>query len=194
MSEVGDLSVPFDENDDEHPRPRLGRGEEGGALSRRLTHVALQQLVRHIRLGSGLAYARASGLSDFDWRILARICDAPGMSINELGVVMGRSVPQVSRTVKRLVGLGLLRREKVGGGPGVAISPTREGLEAYAPLVALAEDSERQLTAGLTSAEMKTLNHIITVMSENALQRLGREQKAQAQPQRLAQGSRTPDR
>ena len=179
--------MPFDENDDEHPRPRLGRGEEGGSLSRKLSHIALQQLVRHIRLGSGLAYARASGLSDFDWRILARVCDAPGMSINELGVVMGRSVPQVSRTVKRLVGLGLLRRDKVGGGPGVAVTPTPEGQQAYAPLVAMAEESERQLTAGLTSAELQTLNHIITVMSENALQRLGREQ-------RLAQGSRTPDR
>ncbi len=103
---------------------------------------------------------------------------------------MGRSVPQVSRTVKRLVALGLLRREKVGGGPGVAISPTPEGLVAYAPLVALAEDSERQLTAGLTEVEMQTLNRIITVMSENALERLGREQQAQ----RLAQGSPAPDR
>ena len=92
--------------------------------------------------------------------------------------------------MKRLVNLGLLKREKVGGGPGVAISPTPQGLEAYAPLVALAEDSERQLTTGLTQAEMKTLNRIITVMSENALQRLGHEQQAQRPPQ----ATRTHDR
>ncbi len=160
-------------------RPRLGRGEEGGPLSRQLAHIALQQLVRLIRLGSGLAYSRVSGLSDFEWRVLARACDMPGLSINELGAVMRRNAGQVSRTVKRLVALGLLRRENVGGGPGVAISPTPEGMRAYAPLVELAEQSERNLCAGLTDEELKTLDRIIAVMTENALARLAREQAIQ---------------
>ena len=162
-------------------RPRLGRGEEGGPLSRQLSHIGLQQLVRLIRLGSSMHYSRVSGLSDFEWRVLARACDMPGLSINELGVLLERGVAQVSRTVKRLVGLGLLRRENVGGGPGVAISPTPAGEAAYAPLVEVAMNSERDLTAHLTPGEMKTLERIIAVMTENALARLAREQQLSAE-------------
>lgn len=146
-------------------------------LSRQLAHIALQQLARLIQSGSGLAYSRVSGLSEFEWRVLARVCDMPGLSINELGKIMQRGVPQVSRTVKRLVGQGLLIRESLGGGPGVAISPTAEGRRVYAPLVDLAFRSERDLTAGLTQTELKALDRIITVMMENALVRLAREQQ-----------------
>ncbi|HEY5409796.1 MAG TPA: MarR family winged helix-turn-helix transcriptional regulator [Caulobacteraceae bacterium] len=161
-------------------RPRLGRGEEGGPLSRQLAHIGLQQLVRLIRLSSGLLYSRASGLSDFEWRVLARACDMPGLSINELGTVLRRGGPQVSRTVKRLVTMGLLRRENVGGGPGVAVSPTKQGEEAYAPLVALAIEGERELTEGLTEHELRVLDRVIAVMTENALARLAREQDISA--------------
>ena len=173
--------MPDDQSNSAHlVRPRLGRGEEGGPLSRQLAHIGLQQLVRLIRLGSGLAYSRVSGLSDFEWRVLARACDLPGLSINELGVVLRRGGPQVSRTVKRLVSLGLLRRENVGGGPGVAVSPTKAGEEAYAPLVAMAVQGERELTEGLTEPELRMLDRIIAVMTENALARLAREQELQA--------------
>ncbi len=169
-------------------RPQLGRGEEGGPLSRQLAHIGLQQLVRLIRLGSGMHYSRVSGLSEFEWRVLARASDMPGLSINELGAVMRRSVGQVSRTVKRLVGLGLLRRESTGGGPGVAISPTPAGEAVYAPLVEVAVESERVLTAGLTDDELRTLDRIIVVMSENALDRLAREQQLQSSAVRRASG------
>ena len=161
-------------------RPRLGRGDQGGPLSRQLAHIGLQQLVRLIRLSADLLYSRASGLSDFEWRVLARVCDMPGLSINELGAFLRRGGPQVSRTVKRLVTLGLLRRENVGGGPGVAISPTKAGEEAYAPLVVLAIEGERELTRGLTEQELRVLDRVIAVMTENALARLAREQELAA--------------
>lgn len=151
-------------------------------LSRKLSHIGLQQLVQHIRRGSGLAYARVSGLSDFEWRILARVCDIPGLSINELGSVMDRSVAHVSRTVKRLAGLGLVERQAVRGGPGVAINPTAAGEQAYAPLIELAVESERQLTEGLSDEELKALQRVISVMRDNALARLAREQALLAPP------------
>lgn len=182
--------MPYDQSNSPAPaRPRLGRGEEGGPLSRQLAHIGLQQLVRLIRLGSGMRYSRVSGLSDFEWRVLARVCDMPGLSINELGVILGRGVAQVSRTVKRLVGLGLLRRENLGGGPGVAISPTPAGEAAYAPLVEVAAESERDLTAGLSEDELRTLDRIIRVMSENALARLAHEQQLQSSELECAEPS-----
>ncbi len=113
------------------------------------------------------------------------MCETPPLSINELAGILNRGVAQVSRTVKRLVGLGLLKRENVGGGPGVAIRPTPAGEAAYAPLVEVAVESERELTAGLTEDELKTLDRIISVMSENALARLAREQELQSSTLKL---------
>lgn len=169
--------MPHDRTQSEAPRLRLSRGEQGGRLSRQVAHVGLLQLARLIRRGSALIYTRASGLSEFEWRVLARVCDMPGLSMNELGIVLEHGVPQVSRTAKRLVALGLLRRDNVGGGPGVAIHPTAAGEAAYAPLVELALKGERELTAGLTPEELKTLDRIIKVMTENAMARLAREQQ-----------------
>jgi DNA-binding MarR family transcriptional regulator len=177
--------VPDDQSSTLAPlRPPLGVADRGGRLSRRLAHIGLQQLARQIRRGSSLAYSRLSGLSDFEWRVLARVCDMPGLSINELGAIMERGVPQVSRTVKRLVGLGLLSRRRLGGGPGVSITPTAQGEAAYAPLVELAVRAERELTQGLTEAELAALDRIIAVMSRNALDRMAREQELQARPDR----------
>ncbi len=163
------------------PQPRLSRGDEAGPLSRQLAHVRLVRLVRFIRRGSDLLYPRVSGLSDFEWRLLSRACETPGLSINELGYAMDLAVAQVSRAVKRLVLAGLLRRDPVGGGPGVAISPTPLGRTVYAPLVELAIQGDRELLAGLTEAELKTLDRIMEVMTENALARLAREQAVQGE-------------
>ena len=170
--------MPFDQYDGGAPaKARLLRGEEGGPLSREIAHIGLLQLARVIRRGSVLLYSRVSGLSVFEWRVLARVCDLPGLSINELGLVLECGVTQVSRSVKRLVGMGLLRRDSVAGGPGVAIHPTPEGEAAYAPLVELAIQGERELTAGLSDEELKTLDRIIPIMIENAMARLAREQQ-----------------
>ncbi len=169
--------MPDDQIQIEPLRPPLPRGEQGGRLSRQVVHVGVLQLARLIRRASALIYSRASGLSEFEWRVLARVCDMPGLSMNELGVVLEHGAPQVSRTVKRLVGLGLLRRDSVGGGPGVAIHPTAAGETAYAPLVELALKGERELTAGLTPEELKVLDRVIKVMTENAMARLAREQQ-----------------
>lgn len=169
--------MPFDHNEsDDLSRARTGWDPEGGPLSRRLAHINLLQLGRCIKRGSDLVYARVSGLSDFEWRVLTQVCDMPGMSINEIGVATDRGVAQVSRTVKRLVGQGLVRRHSLGGGPGVAIYPTPLGERAYAPLVDVATNSERDLTQGLSDEELTTLHHVIAVMRRNALARLAKEQ------------------
>ena len=105
------------------PPPELGccGARRAAGCSREIPHIGLLQLARVIRRGSALLYSRVSGLSVFEWRVLARVCDLPGLSINELGLVLECGVTQVSRSVKRLVGIGLLRRDSVAGGPGVAI-------------------------------------------------------------------------
>ncbi len=163
------------------PRPpRLLHGDEGGPLSRRLVTIRMVRLVNFIMRSSALAFHRTSGLSDFEWRILARICETPPLSINELGGLLNRNVGQVSRTVKRLVAAGLVRRENRGGGPGVLLTPTPRGRIVYAPLEQLAIERDALLTKGFTEGEIADLVRYTERLTDNALILLGREQAIQA--------------
>jgi DNA-binding MarR family transcriptional regulator len=164
----------------DQPAPRLLHGDEGGPLSRRLVTIRVVRLVNFIIRSSALAFHRTSGLSDFEWRILARICETPPLSINELGGLLNRNVGQVSRTAKRLVAAGLVKRENRGGGPGVLLTPTPRGQIVYAPLEQLAIERDAVLTRGFTESEIADLVGYIERLTENALILLGREQAIQA--------------
>jgi DNA-binding MarR family transcriptional regulator len=169
--------------------PRLLKGDEGGPLSRQLVGVSLKRLVDFLSRASSLRYTRASGLSDFEWRVLARVCETPDMSLGELAEHLHRGVAQTSRTVKRLVSIGLLRSRNRGGGPGVLISPSPLGRTVYEPMIALAREADRALLAGLSDQEVEALRRHIDVLTGNALAILGVEQRlAQAEPRDLAAG------
>ena len=161
--------------------PRLLPAEEGGPLSRQLVTVRIARMVMFTTRGSAIAYRRISGLSDFETRLLSLVCEVPPVSINELAEMLDRGVAQVSRTVKRLVAAGLLNRARCRGGPGVAISPTPQGRAVYAPLVAEAVETQRQLTAGLSAEDLANLDRYVAVITGNALARLAREQALQGE-------------
>lgn len=164
--------------DDPRLEPHLIKGDEGGPLSRQLVMVRLARLMDFLARGSALQFTRTSGLSDFEWRVLARVCETPDLSLNELAGHVHRSLAQVSRTVKRLVGMGLLKSRGRGGGPGVMISPAPLGRTVYAPLVALAVQADAELTQGLEEEDLRRLKQYVDVMTQNALARLAREQQA----------------
>lgn len=161
-------------------RPALRRDDEGGPLSRELTSVRLIRLVDFINRSASRAFTRVSGLSDFEWRTLAWVCEMPRLSINDLSALMHRDAGQVSRTVKKLVETGLLHRANRSGGPGVLITPTRRGRSAYDPLVRLAKQRNVGIIAGLSAEEVKTLGRCITVMTANAHAQLAHERQLQA--------------
>lgn len=156
-------------------------GDIRGVLSRELISLRVLALVDFMNRSRSLAYPRASGFSDFEWRVLARVCESPGTSINDLASLLHRGVAQVSRAVKRLVAAGVLHRQSRAGGPGVSITPTRLGRTIYGPLVALARERNAAIIAGLTKEELGTLEHCISVMIDNAMAQLSRELELQAQ-------------
>jgi DNA-binding MarR family transcriptional regulator len=157
--------------------PKLFKGDEGGPLSRRLVAVRIVRLIDFVNRTSALAYRRLSGLSDFEWRVLARICETPPLSINELSGLLNRNSSQVSRTVSRLVSARLLKRENRGGGPGVSVTPTQLGLAVYAPLVEQAVDINAALIAGLGEEDLANLDRYVEILTANALENLEREQR-----------------
>jgi DNA-binding MarR family transcriptional regulator len=161
-------------------KPMLHRGGEGDSLSRELTSLRLVRLVDFMSQSASRAFPRVSGLSDFEWRVVAWVCQTPRLSINDLSARLHRGVAQVSRTVKKLVAAGLLHRANRTGGPGVLITPTRLGRIVYGPLEQLARQRNAAIVAGLSAKELKVLDHCITIMTANALALLAREQRLQA--------------
>jgi DNA-binding MarR family transcriptional regulator len=160
-------------------RPVLNKGELGGPLSRELVTVKVARLGDFIVRSASLAFPRASGFSDFEWRVLARVCETPRLSINDLSQLLHRGVAQVSRTVKKLVSAGLLHRASRGGGPGVLITPTPVGRTVYGPLVELARQRNSAIVKGLSEEDLKVLDHCLAVMTDNTLEELAREQELQ---------------
>ncbi len=163
--------------------PHLAKGEEGGPLSRELMSVKIQRLADFIGRSASLAFPRTSGFSDFEWRVLARVCETPPLSINDLSALTHRGVAQVSRTVKKLVAAGLLHRASRTGGPGVRITPTPLGRTVYGPLVELARQRNSTIIAGLSEQELHVLDRCVGAMTVNTLAELGREQRLQTKRQ-----------
>src|SRR5262249_10980308 len=161
-------------------QPVLNRGDEGGPLARELTNLRLVRLVDFIHRSASRAFPRESGLSDFEWRTVALVCEMPPLSINDLSALLHRGVAQVSRAVKKLVAAGLLHRASRTGGPGVMITPTRLGRTVYGPLEQLARERNAAIIEGLSAEEIKVLEHCIAIMTANARAQLAHEQELQA--------------
>ena len=162
--------------EDRHSRV-LQRAERSGPLSRELITIKLIRFVDYLSRAASLAFPRASGLSDFEWRVLAWSCELPGLSLNDLAAMLHRGAAQVSRTVKKLVAAGLLDRVRRRGGPGVLISPTALGRTVYEPLAALARRRNSEVVAGLKPREIRVLEHCIATMMSNVRAQLEREQR-----------------
>lgn len=138
-----------------------------------------------------LAYPRASGLSDFLWRVIGWVNETGPVSINELSALLHRDVAQVSRAVKGLVGAGLLHRAARTGGPGVLITPTPAGRTTYGQIRRLAQGRNERMIRGLTADQLRLLEECIVIMARNAQDELEREQ---AREQRRKAGAATPSR
>lgn len=146
-----------------------------GPMARELTTVRLLRLAELVNGSASRAYPRISGLSDFEWRAIALVCETPHQSINDLAARLNRGVAQVSRTVKKLVAAGLLHRASRKGGPGVHITATRLGRTVHGPLEQLARHRNASIVAGIPGEELKILEHCIAVMTTNALAQLAQE-------------------
>jgi DNA-binding MarR family transcriptional regulator len=162
-------------------------------LSRELLTVKLVRLVEFLSRAAALAFPRVSGLSDFEWRVVAWSCETPGLSINDLAALLHRGAAQVSRAVKKLVAAGLLARASRRGGPGVRISPTALGRTVYGPLAALARQRNAEMIAGLAPRELRLLERCIATMMANVLAQLAREQQLQVRGRRRSV-RRAPDK
>jgi DNA-binding MarR family transcriptional regulator len=159
----------------ENQDPALLHRNQAGPMARELTTVRLLRVAELVNRSASRAYPRVSGLSDFEWRAVALVCETPHQSINDLAARLNRGVAQVSRTVKKLVAAGLLHRASRKGGPGVHITATGLGRTVHGPLEQLARQRNTAIISGLSAQELKTLERCLAVMTANALAQLTSE-------------------
>ncbi len=117
---------------------------------------------------SSQLYYKKFGIGINDWRVMTRLADAPGTSANRISVITGLDKALVGRSIKFLEGRGLAttqsdptdRRSRT-----VRLTP--KGDEVNRQILSIALRREKQLLAGLTPMEVKTLLTLLSRLAEN---------------------------
>lgn len=137
-------------------------------------------LLDTMRRSGTLAYRRGFGLSMVEWRIVTELGVHNPLSLNDLAerIILDRG--QLSRTVKQMVGRGLLVSRRRPGGPAIMITLSAEGEVLYRRLVALAAERNAFLVAGIPEAELARASAVIDAVREKAQLLLEREQAISA--------------
>lgn len=133
-------------------------------------------LLDTMRRSGTLAYRRGFGLSMVEWRIVTQLGVHSPLSLNDLAerIILDRG--QLSRTVKQMVGRGLLVSRRRPGGPAIMITLSGEGQQLYRRLVALAAERNAFLVAGISEADLACASAVIDAVKEKAQLLLEREQ------------------
>jgi len=134
--------------------------------------VTLLNLMR--RSGTS-AYRRLFDLSGTEWRIMVQAAEHAPLTLNALAERVDRDPGQTSRTVKALVGRGLLESKRRPGGPAVVITPTEAGRELHIRLVAFAQERDDWLVDGIPQDELATAARVLDRLAAQAAALLERE-------------------
>ena len=114
------------------------------------------------------SFKRLTGISNYEWRILANVASRPAVSFMDLVGHIGSDKAQVSRALDSLVTAGLLERGKAGAAEPVRFAMTEEGGRVHE---IMREDALRRnaiLTAGLDKGQRRRLQAYLDLLVANA--------------------------
>jgi DNA-binding MarR family transcriptional regulator len=124
-----------------------------------LSNRASDAIARH--------YSERFGLSVPEWRVMAVLGQTPGLSARDVAARTAMDKVQVSRAVSSLVDARRVKRdEDETDGRVTRLSLTSKGQAIYDEVVPLALHLEEVFLAALTVEERKTLNALMTKLTE----------------------------
>ncbi|BBC72132.1 conserved hypothetical protein [Altererythrobacter sp. B11] len=129
---------------------------------------ALINLATIIARSATLAFKQLTGLSNYEWRILANLAYRPSMPFMELVGHVDSDKAQVSRALDGMVGAGLLARSKPARGQPARFDVTEQGRRTHG---IMQEDALRRnaiLCEGLTKAQRRRLETYLNLLIVNA--------------------------
>ena len=104
-----------------------------------------------------------------EWRVMAVLAHAPGLSAAEVAARTAMDKVAISRAVSRLLAGGRLRRRPAAGvRRRLALALSRAGRQVYGQIVPWALDYERRLLAALAPGAAASLQETLTTLIERA--------------------------
>ena len=145
-------------------------------MSRRLVAARLITLMKVLYRSAGPAYRAATGLSDFEWRVMMQVGDHGPVALTALAILLHQDKGQVSHAVKGLVNARLLAREHLRA----PIVLTKSGRALFDKIVKLGRARNAVLIRDLTETERRVLPQILLKLLANARAMLAGEQALRA--------------
>lgn len=137
-------------------------------LERFLPH-RLSVLTNTVSAALAEEYAERFDLSIPEWRVMAVLAHAPGLSAAEVASHTAMDKVAISRAVARLVAAGrLCRRPAAADRRRFALELSRSGRQVYGQIVPWALDYERRLLTALTAAGAASLDDALSTLIERA--------------------------
>ena len=122
------------------------------------------------RVSSAIArhYSERFDLSVPEWRVIAVLGQAPGLSAREVAKRTAMDKVQVSRAVQSLLAAKRLTRTAHAEDGRIAhLSLSAKGQAIYTDVVPLALSLERQFLSALSQSEQKSLDTLLTKLSRH---------------------------
>lgn len=163
---------------------RSWSGQVAGEAPPHVIQSELWQILRKVRESAELSYSREQDLIELDRRILFLIQSAGPLVPADISGAVGVDKAQISRSVKRLLEMGLLEREQIRA----PLRLTREGEAVGKRLLRMADLRNRELTIEIAEDELSEFYDTIETLLERAVALYEQERElAQAQGPRAAE-------
>lgn len=142
-----------------------GRDRRGAESQPHVIQSELWQILRRVRESADLSYAREQDLIELDRRILFLLQSAGPLVPAEISSAVGVDKAQVSRSVKRLLGEGLVEREQIRA----PLRLTRDGDKLMKRMLRMAELRNRELTIEIGEDELDEFYATVEVLLDRAM-------------------------
>ena len=125
-------------------------------------------LAATISRAASASYKRLTGVSNYEWRVLANIAERPALRFSDLVVHVDSDKAQVSRTLDALVSAGLIERAKARRGEPVRLELTARGDRLHDVMRKDALRRNALLTTDMSDAQRQRLQAYLDLLIANA--------------------------
>jgi DNA-binding MarR family transcriptional regulator len=141
------------------------RNAHAGEAPPHVIQSELWQILRRVRESAELSYAREQELIELDRRILFLLQNPGPLVPADISSAVGVDKAQVSRSVKRLLTLGLVEREQIRA----PLCLTRDGDKLMKRMLRMAELRNRELTIEIGEDELNEFYATVEVLLDRAM-------------------------
>jgi DNA-binding MarR family transcriptional regulator len=131
-------------------------------------HPLIVNLAASISRSATAAFKRLTGVSSYEWRVLANIAERPALRFTDLVIHVDSDKAQVSRTLEALTTSGLIERGRAGPREPARLQLTERGHRLHDVMRADALRRNALLVADMSTAQRERLQAYLDLLIANA--------------------------